>query len=269
MKNKYLIKSGDFAKLCNVSKDTLYHYEKLEILIPVLKNEKGYRFYSHNQVEKMFLIETLKKLNMSLVDIKYFISNNTPQNLLNKLENETINISNKIMEFKKLKKSIDKKIELLKSVENENFEEIKIEKVQREKLFLSKEINTVDNIEEKVGEFYEKCKVNMGMALTIGGIIRKENLINNKSSYSYLFVKNEEYSNYTKEKGLELIAYHKGYFDNISCTYNKINEYIKKHKLEIKDFIYEDTIYDMLTVSNTDDYITKISIPLENKKIYE
>ncbi|ADM70096.1 hypothetical protein GMA19_02290 [Paenibacillus polymyxa E681] len=53
--------SGQFAKVMGISKDTLFHYDRLGILSPEFKAENGYRYYSIKQLQKMKSIISEKK----------------------------------------------------------------------------------------------------------------------------------------------------------------------------------------------------------------
>jgi DNA-binding transcriptional MerR regulator len=78
---KYLT-TGEFAKLCKVNKQTLFFYDQIGLLSPMMKNEKGYRFYSIRQIELFFVIDLLKDLGMSLNDIQQYIQNKSPESFL-------------------------------------------------------------------------------------------------------------------------------------------------------------------------------------------
>ena len=44
-----LFTSGEFAKFCNTTKDTLFHYDDINLLKPAKIAPNGYRYYSANQ----------------------------------------------------------------------------------------------------------------------------------------------------------------------------------------------------------------------------
>ena len=70
--------TGEFAKLCNVKKQTLFHYDDIGIFSPEIKLSNGYRFYSFSQLETFNVISILKELNMPLNDIKQYLDNHSP-----------------------------------------------------------------------------------------------------------------------------------------------------------------------------------------------
>lgn len=65
--------SGQFAKVLGISKDTLFHYDRLGILSPEFTAENGYRYYSINQIDVFKVIAILKELEMPLKEIKEYL----------------------------------------------------------------------------------------------------------------------------------------------------------------------------------------------------
>lgn len=66
---------GEFAQLFGISKQTLFYYEKNKIFSPCRIEENGYRYYSSEQYFLFEIIITLRKLGVSLKEIRNYISN--------------------------------------------------------------------------------------------------------------------------------------------------------------------------------------------------
>ncbi|WP_334115735.1 MerR family transcriptional regulator [Ligilactobacillus sp.] len=66
------INTGDFARLCHVTKKTLYFYDEIGLLKPVRVAENGYRFYDVMQCDRMATIKMLQELGASLDEIRSF-----------------------------------------------------------------------------------------------------------------------------------------------------------------------------------------------------
>lgn len=73
---KELLSTGEFAKLCQVNKKTLFHYDKIGILKPYAITNQGYRYYALHQLDTMNTIKMFQRLGMSLKDMQHFISSN-------------------------------------------------------------------------------------------------------------------------------------------------------------------------------------------------
>ena len=72
MKN-LLYSTKEFADLCGVKKQTLYHYDDIGLLKPKLVEENSYRKYSFEQYQDFLLISCLKEAGMSLQEIKDYL----------------------------------------------------------------------------------------------------------------------------------------------------------------------------------------------------
>lgn len=69
---QYLTTAG-FAKLAGVNKKTLHYYDEIGLFRPARVNEKGYRFYSPAQLDRLALIVTLKDLGVPLKEIGAYL----------------------------------------------------------------------------------------------------------------------------------------------------------------------------------------------------
>ena len=63
--------TGEFAKICNVKKHTLFHYDDIGLLKPDYYDENGYRFYSYSQLNLFYFILYLYQIK------KYYLQGNT------------------------------------------------------------------------------------------------------------------------------------------------------------------------------------------------
>lgn len=65
-----MIKIGDFARLCQISTVTLRRYDEIGLLKPVrVDRYTGYRYYSADQLPRLFRIRALQDLGFSLEQI--------------------------------------------------------------------------------------------------------------------------------------------------------------------------------------------------------
>ncbi len=117
MKDKFLI--GELSKIFNISTDTLRHYDKIDLIKPEYDKGNGYRYYSIRNFFKLSRILFFKNLDISLADIKKYMSNKNTSNLLNLLKNKEDEIDIKINKLANLKKKIQTKRELLENIEGE------------------------------------------------------------------------------------------------------------------------------------------------------
>lgn len=71
---KKLYSIGEVAALAGIPVTTLRYYDKEEMLVPAVRDDKsGYRYYDVSQLEKLMMLRELKHLGLPLKDIKEFL----------------------------------------------------------------------------------------------------------------------------------------------------------------------------------------------------
>ena len=110
---------GEFAKLKDITPETLRHYDRYDLLKPAYIDENtGYRFYSIFQFEKLSTILELRQLGMGLTEIKDFLDDRNTENSLILLEERYEDLLEEIDKLEELKHSISSKIIHLKTFLN-------------------------------------------------------------------------------------------------------------------------------------------------------
>lgn len=109
-------KTGQFAKMANVSERTIRYYDKIGLLKPSFIMENGYRQYSENDFIKLQKIIALKHLGFSIEDIFPMVNNN--QNLKESLDLQVSLISSKIAHLQVLKDALETSS---RQIENHDF----------------------------------------------------------------------------------------------------------------------------------------------------
>ena len=95
-------KTGQFARLANVSERTIRYYDKIGLLKPSFVMENGYRQYSDLDLLKLQKILSLKHLGFSIEEIFPMVMDNT--NLKESFELQIDLIEDKISHLQSLKK---------------------------------------------------------------------------------------------------------------------------------------------------------------------
>lgn len=263
--------TGEFAKLCNVKKQTLFHYDDIGIFSPEVKSENGYRYYSVAQLEVFNVITVLKELDMPLKDIKTYLSNRSPKELISLLSSELSIIEHKIEKLKKMHRVLERKISSTSMACTINPDNIILKNLDNTYLLktTSNKNNSSKDIAISLSNHVKSCETNnIYNAYSIGGMlsletIQKEHYSSYSCFYSELDNSDKKKSNYLKEKGLYLITYHKGGYYTTDITYKKILKYIQDENLIIKSCFYEDALLDDLTVHGYENYILKITVLVE------
>ncbi|GKX67068.1 MerR family transcriptional regulator [Inconstantimicrobium mannanitabidum] len=269
--NKYF-NTGEFAKLCNIKKQTLFHYDDIGLFSPEIKTENGYRYYSVQQFEVFNVILALKELKMPLKEIKEYMDNRTPESLIDLFEHKINEVSKEIEHLTAIQKYMKTKIAITKKACSIDLNKITLELLKEEKLVLSRSINNLSYKDylKAVAEHMDYCNTHhLDTGHSICAMISKENILKGvNENYSHIYTKLTSNKNikgktvYTKPKGLYAIAYHKGSYTTIDTTYQKILKYLDEASLTMGNFAYEECILDETTKNGYDNYVTQISVEI-------
>ncbi len=93
MDDEYCIKSGEFQKLCNTTRDTLRFYREQGILVPHRNEENGYYMYSYAQVGSYHLIRSMREMGSTVEEVKRYLETgdrNTYKDLVEAQYNELV-----------------------------------------------------------------------------------------------------------------------------------------------------------------------------------
>ncbi|WP_117170063.1 MerR family transcriptional regulator [Paraliobacillus sediminis] len=265
---KIHLSTGQFANLMDVSKDTLFHYDKVGIFSPEIKVGNGYRYYSIYQSDVFYVITTLKELDMPLKEIKAYLHKRSPEELILLLEKEAVNLTAKINHLQKLSDFILEKSRITKEAIGINTSDIIFEERDEERLLVTEANDSIEdkNIYDSIF-YHDNCLKNYNIDTTHspGWMIDKKKVSTHENmKYDYLFtrVNKSNYFNFTIKKGTFLVAYHAQGYADIDQTYSKILDYAKTNALDIQGFFYEDVLLDELSVKGFEKYLTKISVQI-------
>ncbi|MCI9977630.1 MerR family transcriptional regulator [Clostridioides difficile] len=267
--SKNYFTTGEFAKICGVNKKTLFHYDDIGLFSPELKKENGYRYYSYHQLSIFNIISSLKEIKMPLKEIKTYIDKRTPNLLIELLEKKTLDINNEIEKLNNIKALMESTISFTKKACNIDANTITLKEHEEEYLVKTNLIYKEPFIGDDDENFLYECinfmdSYDLGDDGMIGSIIKGEDIMNRDfESYSYLFTKvNKDYKKYLtsiKPKGLYVTAYHKGSYETINKTYEKLLEFFNQNNLYMGDFVYEEYLLYDISVRDSNEYLTQIS----------
>lgn len=65
------VRVGELAKAAGLTVRALHHYEDVGLLSPAARTEAGHRLYGANDVERLYRVRLLKRLDMSLDQIQH------------------------------------------------------------------------------------------------------------------------------------------------------------------------------------------------------
>lgn len=270
---KKLFTTGEFADLCSVKKQTLFHYDDINLLKPEYKAENGYRYYSVQQAEIFMMIDTLKEIGMSLDEIKDFLQSDPPKNTIELLNEKEKMIEIKIQKMKMTQHMIQNHIKQIKEEMAVDLDQFTIEEMKEERLLLSENVLnfSMKEITKIIMSFMKHAKQkrfnDKGGAL----IQQKQLETGDYLNYSNLYVYDspqDTAETFVKEAGIYVVGYHKDNYIKIDDTYEKMKEFMRRKGFRICGNSFEEYQYMMggPNLTGGTGYITKIMIQAEKFK---
>lgn len=266
---------GEFAKLLHISKQTLFYYEKNNIINPALIQENGYRYYSLDQYFIFEIIINLRKLGIPLKDIAFYLKNrdiNTLQKFYKEKQKEYIT---QINILQRNIKSLDTKINHLEKIKSITTDRITLEEHNEEYYINTPFPQDSSSLKNKITlvakhnfPFFDSEILNEYL---LGYILPKDKLLQEKYlAISDLYTRisaPEEYLQYKiKAAGLYASIYAlQGFHEKYFQAFQKLIKFINRNELCIIGDAFIEQYRNYWSTPKYNDYIVKIMIPVDYK----
>ena len=275
MKDSRYFTPGELAKLLGISKQLLLYYDKNDIFSPEFVDENGYRFYVLSQYFTLQIIISLRKLNVSLKEIKAYLKSKDINLLKEIYRNKQQEYKKQIEELLYLETTMQQKISFLNNIDNLPLNQILLELQEEEHLYFSEDISFQTPIKHRMNilakhmlpvfshpSFQEYL---MGFHYDSNEFFY-EDLI---TQYNVFISANSKlrYNNpikKTKEKGLYLCVYcnaHYGVID--SKIKERIVKFIKQNNLLYHGGIYLFPLRNFWSTSKPEEELVKLCLRVE------
>lgn len=150
MKDSRYFTPGELAKLLGISKQLLLYYDKNDIFSPEFVDENGYRFYVLSQYFTLQIIISLRKLDVSLKEIKAYLKSKDINLLKDIYRNKQQEYKKQIEELLYLEKTMQQKISFLNDIQNLPLNQILLEIQEEEYLYFSEDISFQQPIKQRM-----------------------------------------------------------------------------------------------------------------------
>lgn len=275
MKDSRYFTPAELAKLLGISKQLLLYYDKNDIFSPEFVDENGYRFYVLSQYFTLQIIISLRKLNVSLKEIKAYFKNKDINLLKEIYRNKQQEYKKQIEELLYLEKTMQQKIAFLNDIQNLPLNQILLELQEEEHLYFSEDISFQTPIKHRMNilakhmlpvfshpSFQEYL---MGFHYDSNEFFYKDLI----TQYNVFISANSKlyYNNpikKTKEKGLYLCVYcnaHYGVID--SKIKERILKFVEQNKLHMHGGIYLFPLRNFWSTSKPEEELVKLCLRVE------
>lgn len=264
------ITAGQLANLHNVTKQTVLFYDKNGLLPPAYVNENGYRYYSASQYLTLSLILTLRKMNVSLSDIRKYLSNRSSAEFKQILLDKQAECERIIQEAEILKASLDSSLAALTTISSLVLDTIIRTEEPALPLLVSEPIT--DNISlparlsilsghtQRASFDGQIRPFDAGWILCGTDFFREQ--YKHTLAYYYPLADDEaERQNALRPAGTYLTINFRGtYYRQAATVREKLCDYMTAHHLQPCGDIYMLPLKDYRLTDDTTDYINRISV---------
>lgn len=264
-----LFSIGQFAALHEINKKTLMWYDEMGLFKPAVIGENGYRYYTYYQSSTLETILMLRKLNVSIREIREFMGNRSAEGLKVLLEEKLENLDADIRRLKAIRKSLLHKKDEMSMLLDLDLSEITVTETEERYLATvpaAKEGQLEKEIEMVIAEA-RKQRIPSLHDTIYGSMIEAKCLYAGRfDDYSMLFMDvgmpRDSKKLHRRPAGRYLKAYCKGDWGRLPSRYEEILAFAGAHGFTLCGYAYETGINEIVADS-MDGYITQIEIQIE------
>ncbi len=247
--------AGELARLTGISKQLLIYYDKNSIFSPTFIAENGYRYYSLYQYYVLEILITLRKMGLSLQEIRDYINNRGVENLTNLYANKIQEYSETIANLQRKSLSLQNRIDQLHSLKELVTDEFLIYYMPDELNFVFVDISMKWPVKRRVTEIAKymlpHLKDESSLNDNIAGVSLPKTCMTHDPAYKlphYSILidsktaklgRNTKENNLSISKGLYLSINIPSHFGVISNEYKiKILDFLERNTLSIVSDIF-------------------------------
>lgn len=267
--NSVYLTTGQFAELMEVSKHTLFYYDKIGVFQPALKKENGYRYYSIYQAETFSVITVLKEIGVSLEEIQSYLNKRSPQLFISLLQSERQKLEEKIHHLTQLHTMMKEKEELTKEALLHETHSIRIEKCEPRYLYATPIQDSSDLAEyyQTIATHYNELKKRKSEQKYSDALLFKtEDLLEEitaSAGFVYTEVSNRNQANLTIKGEEFLVSYYEGSEEDLSEGYSELLAYAQEKEYHLGEYVLEELVLDELSRRSMDEYVYKLSVRIK------
>lgn len=275
---KYL-STGEFAKLCRTSKDTLLFYDKEGLLKPRHVSENGYRRYDIGQYYEFDMVTMLKETGSSLKEIRSFLLEPDPAGLLAHLEEKKRLLHQERMRMAARQKMLEATIAFGYEALNARFDVLDLAEMPEERLELTPVSEEDQATEERSIEIFAELaekleKQGRSAPMPLGVMTEKEKIPSRVYLADYFFCgatrKTRQEDLCIRPAGLYAIFYHAGDTQSHEAAYIRMIDAIEQRGWDMVGHLYGYDMASYIISPSALEYVAKycveVRVPAEQAK---
>lgn len=267
--------TGEFAKLLEVSKDTLLYYDKIDLFKPAGTLANGYRYYTFDQIDQFMAIQSLRAVDLPIKRLKTYFDAPTLQSLRELAEEQHKKVKMEIEKLKDIQQFLKQTVVLTMEMESASFGEVFIKSLPAEPVVYSVDQVDWNKSDEETMEQSNSFFKTLGLkSIAAGGdVYPKEAFLRGDLMHaemevpSYFFCHADAPLAKIKPAGDYAILYHQGTYESLNTAYQILRTFLETKQLEIDGDIYEEYLLHSIAAKEEEHYITKISVKVKESHL--
>lgn len=264
--------TGEFAKICNIEKHVLFHYDEIGLFQPALVKENGYRYYSYHQYDTFCMITVLKNLGMPLKDIKVYLQTRSPELFLVLLKEKEQEVQREIKNLLRTQEYIQSMRQSTIEALSSSPEYVEVKHLKEERLLISRDVTSLENttfrdFTKEYVNFYNHHS--LSQVNRVGSMIKMKDLYEEEyANFACLYIRTKKRSGrniYVRKEQDYLVTYHHGPYENINIAYDRLFQYALDHHISLKGFAFEEYILSDIALKDVSQYVTMIIMEMEQE----
>ena len=271
MERSLMLSTGEFARICHISRELLIHYDRIGLLKPKQVDDNGYRYYSIKQLYLFDAIRFFLDAGMSTKEIKGYLDNRSTELFL-------ASIDGRIESLRKQQQILSARISMMEKMRYLTERSLLFPKGEPRLSFWGEKFLVATEIQGCSQKDYIQALSNHSAFCHEVGFISKfplgrlvENLdvpetgrvlgqriitwISTPEDYAVLGDRL-----LVKPEGNYAVIIHRGGWANIAESYTRLLRYIVDNDLTVCSPAYEFDMNTYLASASEEDYLIHISI---------
>ncbi|BES66319.1 MerR family transcriptional regulator [Gottschalkiaceae bacterium SANA] len=262
---------GEYAKLRNVTTETLRHYDRIDLFHPIERDGNSkYRYYSIEQDEKLGTIRELQQLGMSTDEIKNYFNNRNLAQSFDLLLKVQMQLQERIQTLQKLEDNLASRIDHLDQIiHHTDFESIEIKNYDQRLLLRKNTYCTTDDEYHYTSLELEKA-LNEPTPLLANnrlGFMRNPNETNVEHSFPFIFINHENSADpkyiHSVPAGQYACKFYKGDYRNFVKEVTGMTKILIKQGYAVIGHTLEIVQVDISVTDILEESIFQIQIPIK------
>lgn len=270
MNKKIYLSTGELADMLGVTKQTVIYYDRIGLISPAKRGEKQYRYYTLEQADEFDSILTFRNLGVPINTLKEYLAVRNVKRCIELLNEQREKVDAEIQKLEKIRKKIDGRQRVLEQVAGVTDYE-KVEFFTEKEDWYMIEPCTMKDEKSYMQSFITICNRSKELSIDfenpICSIIQKDELLHgdfkNVASFGIKIpeeLKKDVVNIMKRPRGIYASTYHKGSYDSMDLSYERLIHAISEHGYKVCGNAYEMDILSTLTNVSCEEFMKLISI---------